>query len=236
MEKTYEQRIRDEWKKFMPADNGEVMVERRHGSKTVLMPMRESQAKLESFLDGDQRSALKEIHLAFEILTAQVKERSMSYGAVYGKAKDEYSQYTIRLLQRYSAWTDFCKKQGKCPMGMMLIMDTRDRGLNEIGLREGMRVTTFCAMYVAALDIYLDIKERQAKDKPMRLSLTERMQECKDYMLSYADTHGYDPKVEEVAAALSTRVSNAFRLMDCLVERGHAFKRCGVSRGTTAIP
>lgn len=230
------EKLQKQWSNFMPQNNGMVMVERRYGTKTRTFFMTESEAKLEGFLSGDQRSALKEIYIAYEIKTAPVSVRTMGLGELRSSPKPDYDEYTKRLLKRYDMWCDFCSLQGKLPFGLAIVMDSKDLSLNEVGLKYLITVPTFQELYGAALDIYLDIKEAQHREKPLRLSLTDRMQECKEYIEQCICINGCAPTYEEIAGHMEfSSKSNASRIVQCLVDRGHAFRISGKPRSLTII-
>ncbi len=225
------EKLQKQWSNFMPQNNGTVMVERRYGTKTRTFFMTESEAKLEGFLSGDQRSALKEIYIAYEIKTAPVSVRTMGLGEVRSSPKPDYDEYTKRLLKRYDMWCDFCSLQGKSPFGHAIVMDSKDLSLNEVGLKYLITVPTFKELYGAALDIYLDIKEAQHREKPLRLSLTDRMQECKEVIENYTILNGQAPSYGEIALKMGyNSKSNVHRLVSSLIERGHAARISGYDR------
>lgn len=228
-------KLQKQWNNFMPKNNGMVTVERKYGTKTRMFFMTESEAKLEGFLSGDQRSALKEIYIAYEIKTAPVAIRTMGLGEVRSTPKPDYDEYTKRLLDRYNMWSDFCVLQGKSPYGHAVIMDSKDMSLNEVGMKYLVTVPTFQALYGGALDIYLDVKEAQHKEKPLRLSLTDRMQECKEYIEQHTIVYGSSPTISEISNGIKTSPSNAHRIVSTLVERGHLYKISGKARCLVTI-
>lgn len=234
--KTFEQRITEEWNDYLPNPQKTVRVQRRYGTRTIEQEMVAWMAEVEGTLDGDQRSALREIHEAQKISQSPTQTRSPSYGEVRGEVADDYSEKTKRMLARYNAWEDICTKQGKMPLGSYIVTSMMSQDIKVIGLGMFMSVSTLWEMLKGALNVYLEVKERQAKDKPMRMSLTGRMQECADVIRNHSMLHGEAPTHREIAKAMGYKTTSyVHALTDGLVTRGHAIKLYGHSRSITLL-
>ncbi len=203
--------------------------------------------KLKNGLTPIQNHAMDSIELALKIISGATGYATFDPMRVRGESGRDLNEYELMLKTTYEKWASMMNSLSPVSFSMITRIASGDSFTKvirqECVVREGkdgpvnlMTEQTARKLIVMGLDNFLDLWASEKKGEIRRIPLTPKQQEVYQFIRDYQNTNGFSPTFEEIAVGCGLAAkSNVARLVDCLIQRGHAMKIAGHARSLTVF-